>query len=225
MADTGRLHWDSRSYPVIARSVSSSVAPEVDDALVEPVRRLSGSVPAGSSRRIVLLARPGAAGRTSAALRTALSPNHPARLQVVAPADRTDLIARVASAQVGLGRSLQGAVPAMTALVTWALTSSQVMERRGLIGMKRLIGASRVNVVRQVLIETGLLSTCGSIIGVAGALVVCRAVAAARGWPTVVPGPVLWQAPFAASVAAVVGATIPAWRAASIDPTVAISEG
>ncbi|MFZ4433599.1 MAG: ABC transporter permease [Microthrixaceae bacterium] len=225
VAELGQLQWGTRRYAVVNRSVSSSLVPEIDHSLVAPVDELSGPVGPASTRRYVLLAESGTAGSMAAALRAVLSPNAPTRLQIDAPPDRTDLIDRVAGAQAGLGQVLLVAVVAMSALVTSALTGSQVMERRGLIGMKRLIGASRTNIVRQVLVETALLSACGSLIGVAAGLVVCRGVAAVRGWPAAVPGPVLWQASAAAITAALLGATFPAWRAASIDPTVAISEG
>jgi len=97
-----------------------------------------------------------------------------------------------------------------------------VTERTRDIGIRRAIGATRVDIVLQFLIETVVLSCIGGgtgvFLGVAGA----RMVSAAADWKTIVTA---WSVITAFAISALVGIIFglyPAWKAANLDPIEAL---
>lgn len=97
-----------------------------------------------------------------------------------------------------------------------------VLERRGEIGVRRALGARRVHVAAQFVAEAALLSSAG---GAAGAVLggfTTTVYAAARGWSTAVPVPVLLAAVAAGLMVGVVAGLYPALRAARLPPAEAL---
>jgi putative ABC transport system permease protein len=100
-----------------------------------------------------------------------------------------------------------------------------VLERRGEIGLRRALGATRGHIRTQFLAEAVLLATGGGVAGVALGCGATAIYAASRGWAVVIP-PVAWGGGLAATV--VIGAVaglVPALRAARMPPTRALSSG
>ncbi len=98
-----------------------------------------------------------------------------------------------------------------------------VLERRGEIGLRRSLGATRGNIRGQFLTEAVLLSALGGIAGVLLGIGVTAVYSATQGWPTVVP---LWAMSlgFVATVAiGAVAGLYPAMRAARLSPTEALA--
>ena len=62
-----------------------------------------------------------------------------------------------------------------------------VVERRGEIGLRRAIGATRAHIRRQFLTEALTLASLGGISGVLLGVAVTYAYAAAQGWRVIVP--------------------------------------
>jgi putative ABC transport system permease protein len=97
-----------------------------------------------------------------------------------------------------------------------------VLERTTEIGLRRAVGARRRDIRSQFLIEAFALSLLGGVAGVAMGLAISRGVAAYAGWPTVVtPGSILLATGVSLAVGLVFG-MYPAWRAAELDPIVAL---
>lgn len=98
-----------------------------------------------------------------------------------------------------------------------------VSERTREIGLRRAIGATARSILVQFLLEAGVLSLAGAVVGVAvGALsawgVAVLARAAIGSWELVVP---LWSVGVAVALAVATGlifGIVPAWRAAHIAP-------
>ncbi len=97
-----------------------------------------------------------------------------------------------------------------------------VTERTREIGVRKAIGARRMNVFFQFLVEAMTLSGTGGIIGIVFGLVLALLITAISPLPMVVP---LWGVILAFSISVSVGliaGLIPAWRAASVDPIVSL---
>jgi putative ABC transport system permease protein len=98
-----------------------------------------------------------------------------------------------------------------------------VLERRGEIGLRRALGATRGHIRAQFLTEAVLLSGLG---GLAGTLLGAAGVAGYAGlhrWPVVIPLQVLVSGVGAAFVVGVVAGLYPSIRAARLTPTQALS--
>jgi putative ABC transport system permease protein len=97
-----------------------------------------------------------------------------------------------------------------------------VLERTREIGVRRALGARRVDIRRQFLIEAFSISAIGGVLGIGMGLVIAKAVAYSAGWETVVT---LFSIVLAAGVSVAVGLAsglYPAMRAAALDPIEAL---
>lgn len=101
-----------------------------------------------------------------------------------------------------------------------------VAERTREIGIKRAIGARRRRIVRELMLEAGVIGFIGGVLGVAfGALVVFLGNEAGRSSGTVLFDLTLSTAAFAlafSTVLGVIAGIIPAWSAARLDPVAAL---
>jgi putative ABC transport system permease protein len=101
-----------------------------------------------------------------------------------------------------------------------------VAERTREIGIKRAIGARRRRIVRELVVEAGVIGTIGGLLGVAlGAFVVVLVNEAGRSSGTVLfeltPGTAAFALAFS-TVLGVIAGIIPAWSAARLDPVAAL---
>jgi putative ABC transport system permease protein len=93
-----------------------------------------------------------------------------------------------------------------------------VLERTREIGVRRAVGARRLDIRNQFIIESFSISVLGGVFGIAAGLLIARAVAAYAGWPTVVT---LSSIALSTGVSVAVGLAsgiYPAVRAAELDP-------
>jgi putative ABC transport system permease protein len=97
-----------------------------------------------------------------------------------------------------------------------------VRERTREIGLRRAVGACRRDILLQFLIETGLLSLLGGVIGVVTGVAAGKIVSLVTGWPMLIP----WAAALVAVVfSALLGLSFgvyPARKAAALDPIMAL---
>jgi putative ABC transport system permease protein len=103
-----------------------------------------------------------------------------------------------------------------------ALMLIGVSERRREIGIRRCVGASRVDIMLQFILESLTISCLGGVIGVALALAGTDAVARLQKLPLALAWDVL-----AISVGLSLGVGVlfgiyPAWKAAHVDPIAAL---
>jgi len=97
-----------------------------------------------------------------------------------------------------------------------------VLERTREIGVRRAVGARRVDIRRQFMIEAFSISLLGGLSGVVVGVAIARVVAAYAGWPTVVTAAsILLSTTVSVSVGLVSG-MYPAARAAELDPIEAL---
>ncbi|WP_116209219.1 ABC transporter permease [Streptomyces olivoreticuli] len=98
-----------------------------------------------------------------------------------------------------------------------------VLERRGEVGLRRSLGATRSQVCAQFLTESLLLSALGGGAGVVIGPSVTAVYALSQGWPTVVPPWVMAGGIGATLVIGGVAGLYPAVRAARLAPTAALA--
>ncbi|MCK9899956.1 ABC transporter permease [Parafrankia colletiae] len=97
-----------------------------------------------------------------------------------------------------------------------------VLERRGEVGLRRALGATRGDIRNQFLAEALLLSTLGGITGLLLGIGITTGYATTQSWPTVVPP---WAMLLALGATLVIGAAAglhPATRASRLEPTEAL---
>jgi putative ABC transport system permease protein len=103
-----------------------------------------------------------------------------------------------------------------------------VTERIREIGVRKALGARRRDIVRQFLVESVVLSACGGVLGLLGAVALSMGLAAVLGgiMSAEFSAPVrLWAvllAVFVSSLVGLVAGIYPARRAAALDPVVAL---
>lgn len=100
-----------------------------------------------------------------------------------------------------------------------------VLERRGEIGLRRALGATRRDIRGQFLVEAMTLSALGGVFGVLLGSLATGGYAMLRGWPVSLPW---WSGAGAVAATVLIGAVagiVPALRAAAQHPTRALGTG
>lgn len=95
---------------------------------------------------------------------------------------------------------------------------ASVLERTREIGVRRAMGATQSNIMRQFLVEAAAVSIIGGLMGIVLGVSLAWIISASAGWVTVVSP---YSIILAFGVSAAVGITfgyVPARRAASLDP-------
>jgi putative ABC transport system permease protein len=99
---------------------------------------------------------------------------------------------------------------------------ASVMERTREIGVRRAIGATRRDVVRQFLIETTMITVTGGFAGTVVGILLSQLVAHFAGWSTIVTGLSVAVACLVSVTVGIVFGLYPAVRAARLDPVRAL---
>jgi putative ABC transport system permease protein len=99
---------------------------------------------------------------------------------------------------------------------------ASVMERTREIGVRRAIGATRRDVIRQFLIETTLITITGGFLGTLVGIGLSQLVGYFAGWSTIVTGTSVAVASIVSVVVGIVFGLYPAVRAARLDPVAAL---
>jgi putative ABC transport system permease protein len=118
------------------------------------------------------------------------------------------------------------ALASISLLVGWIgimnIMLANVMERTPEIGLRRAIGATRVDIVRQFVLETTMIAVAGGAIGLALGLAMSRGIASFAGWSTIVTGWSLLLAFLVSVVVGLISGVYPAMKAAELDPVQAL---
>jgi putative ABC transport system permease protein len=151
-----------------------------------------------------------------------VDPVNPEQVNVSRPSDALEARAAANRAFTGLLLGV-GAVALLVGGIGVANTMViSVLERRGEIGLRRSLGATRRQITAQFLAEALLLSVLGGAAGVVVGVITTTGYARSQGWPVALPE---YVPPTAFAVTAVIGALAglyPALRAARTSPTQAL---
>lgn len=197
---------------------------------------LLGSViiPEGTARELYRLRAPeivvvetnmGANDLITAQIPLALRPDNDAALKVVSPPDQQRVRDAVQS-DLNLLFVVLGAVSLLVGAIGIAnVTLVSVMERTGEIGLRRALGASRIHVAGQFLLESSAIGFIGGIIGASVGILIVVSVAAYQSWTPVLNAWLAISAPLVGAVVGLLAGTYPASRAARLEPVEALRSG
>ncbi len=149
-------------------------------------------------------------------------PENPEEVEVSRPSDLLEARSAAESSFTGLFLGL-GAVALLVGGIGIAnIMVIGVIERRGEIGLRRAIGATRAHIRRQFLTEALTLASLGGAAGVLTGVAVTYAYSAVQDWRAIIP-PAAIVGGFAAALAiGAVAGLYPAIRAARVSPTEAL---
>jgi putative ABC transport system permease protein len=149
-------------------------------------------------------------------------PQNPDGVQVSRPSDALEARAaakgQFTTLLLGLGAValLVGAIGIANIMVI------SVLERRGEIGLRRALGATRRHISTQFLAESALLAALGGIAGLLLGALATLAYSLAQNQPWVVPAYALIAAPVAGFAIGAIAGLYPAAKAARLSPTEAL---
>jgi putative ABC transport system permease protein len=92
-----------------------------------------------------------------------------------------------------------------------------VRARRLEIGIRRAVGARRGDIIRQFLIESGLMASAGGMAGTAAALAVLAVVYRVAEFPRVYSAPLIGGALLGSAALGILAGAYPAWQAANVE--------
>jgi putative ABC transport system permease protein len=150
------------------------------------------------------------------------NPQHPDGVNVSRPSDALEARAaakgQFTTLLLGLGAValLVGAIGIINIMVI------SVLERRGEIGLRRALGATRRQISVQFLTESAMLAAIGGVSGLVLGIGATQVYAVTKHEPLVVPLYALITAPAAGFVLGVVAGIYPAAKAAQLSPTEAL---
>ena len=99
---------------------------------------------------------------------------------------------------------------------------ASVMERTPEIGVRRAIGATKIDIIRQFVLETTVIAVAGGGTGLVLGVVMSRLIAGFAGWSTIVTTGSVLLAFFVSVVVGLVSGVYPAMKAAALDPVQAL---
>lgn len=171
---------------------------------------------------VIVSTRPGSAGVVAAQLPSAILPTDPSRLVVVTPT-RPFILQAVINGEISRLLVLTGVVALLIGAIGIAsVMLTTVLERFYEIGVRRALGATRLNIVTQFLTESTILGTCGGIIGTCLAIILIVVISNANSWFAVLNPFTILPDPLIGAAVGCVAGTYSAFRAALLDPVEAL---
>jgi putative ABC transport system permease protein len=160
--------------------------------------------------------------QVAAMLAAQADPAAPEQVSVSQPSDA--LTAQLAVQRSGTGLFLGlGAIALLVGSIGIAnVMVVAVLERRGEIGLRRALGATRCHITAQFLTESVILGASGGIAGVALGAAAAVTMAYLHNWQTVLPGEAICGGLGIAAAAGMAAGLYPALRAARLPPTEAL---
>ena len=221
----GSLIWlGNQQFSVIGILSPIALAPELDtSAFVGEAVAKERLGYDGAPTRLYLRAEEEALPGVRKLIPQTLSADQPETIKVSRPSDA--LAAKGAADETFTGLLLGlGSLGLLVGGIGVANTMIiSVIERRREIGLRRALGARRAHIRRQFLGEALVLSALGGLGGAAIGALVTFGFARSGGMPFALPAYVVVAAIGATLIVGALAGISPAWRAARVPPTVALS--
>ncbi len=152
-------------------------------------------------------------------------PGRPAKVDVSRPSDLLEARAEVDQNLQNLLLALGGVALLVGGVGIANVMVISVLERRGEIGLRRALGATRGHIRSQFVLEAALLSGLGGVLGILLGSGITIGYARRQGWVVDLPPLALASGLGAALVIGMLAGFYPAAKAARLDPALAVSGG
>lgn len=150
------------------------------------------------------------------------NPGDPNEVTVSRPSDALEARAKVDQNLQNLLLGLGGVALLVGGVGIANVMIISVLERRGEIGLRRALGATRRHIATQFVLESASLATLGGIIGIALGAAATFAYARHQDWLVDIPTQAMTKGILAALALGAIAGLYPAIRAARLDPADAV---
>jgi putative ABC transport system permease protein len=154
--------------------------------------------------------------------RRKLSPSEKDNFGVITPSAINNLRERIFGTIQMVAIGVTSIALVVGGIVIMNIMLVSVTERTKEIGIRKSLGARRSDIIRQFLAESTILALAGGAIGVAIAYALSKLVSALTAVPTALPLFAVAVALFVSGSVGLIAGVYPAWRAARLDPIVAL---
>jgi len=175
-----------------------------------------------NSQAMIIKTRAGAAQVVSAEVAATIDPLNPTALVASAPPDPRAFRAQIQGNVSALFLGLAAVALVVGGLGIANMTLVAVLERTSEIGLRRAVGATRLNILLQFVLESGLTGLVGGIAGSCLGILVTVGVAFDKTWTVALPSWLVPSAPVIGLLVGVFAGLYPALRASSIEPVEAL---
>jgi len=192
------------------------------DAIVPDAtaRRLWGPPRSGSELDVAV--DPAAAAQVEREVPLMLHPEDPTRLQGITVVQPPILQAAVTGDLTSLLTVVTLAALAISIAGIAVTMYSSISERAFEVGLRRALGATRLQIAGQFVVESLLIGAGGAIVGIALGVCAVVAIAKAHGWLPVLDVGALALAPLLGAAVGGLAGVLPAIRAGRLDPAEAL---
>lgn len=212
-----------RPFAVIGILNPFPLNPDIDRAVLignEAAETVLGAEIVPTS--IFLRTDPESVEAVRAVLPRTVNPADPNEVSVSRPSDALEARAQVDQNLQNLLLGLGGVALLVGGVGIANIMVISVLERRGEIGLRRALGATRRHIAGQFVIESSMLAALGGVIGVALGAAVTVGYARRQDWLVDVPLEALGLGVAGALVLGALAGLYPAIRAARLDPAEAV---
>jgi putative ABC transport system permease protein len=154
--------------------------------------------------------------------RRKLSPSEKDNFGVITPSAINNLRASIFGTIQTVAIGVTSIALVVGGIVIMNIMLVSVTERTKEIGIRKSLGARRSDIVKQFLAESTTLALVGGAIGVTIAYAISKLVSGLTAVPTALPLAAVAIALFVSGSVGLIAGVYPAWRAARLDPIVAL---
>jgi putative ABC transport system permease protein len=211
-----------RPFTVIGILATVGARAELLDSAIMPVGTARSGYGLTALGAVEIRTELGAAQLVARQAPVAIDPNQPELLQVTAPPRPGELRRDVVGEVNALFLVLGGVALLVGGLGIANVTLLSVLERISEIGLRRAVGATRVHIAGQFLVESVIVGLLGGLIGATVGVLATVGASAVQDWTPLLDMRLALGAPLLGAVIGLLAGTYPAWRAATIEPIAAL---